>query len=175
MNNDNNEYPFLYSYVSDNLPYKYTNFNSITTDAKSSYGGLNDINNNYRYVLWSQSNSGQRYPLLMSRQSMEMMSRKITQKLNGVHPEGKNIIVPIETIRSVADSMFENNPMDTYVLRRMIVSHIVNSIKNEFEQIQNNNKLSLWITKYDVDSGLKRTNSIKLNQKQRSSYSFMKY
>jgi hypothetical protein len=175
MNNDNNEYPFLYSYVSDNLPYKYTNFNSITTDAKSSYGGLNDINNNYRYVLWSQSNSGQRYPLLMSRQSMEMMSRKITQKLNGVHPEGKNIIVPIETIRSVADSVFEGNSSSVDILQNMVINHIANQIRYDFESVAKNNQLDLWITNYDTSSGMTKYNDIKLNNKSRRGYQVWKY
>ena len=164
--------PFANEYRLSTTPYKFTDYINASTSSSKIFKDADFTNYKFRYALYTP---GQRYEDLLSPESINLMSSQITKQLKGVHPDNKNIVVPNSTIYSFADSMFENNPMDTYVLRRMIVSHIVNSIKNEFEQIQNNNKLSLWITKYDVDSGLKRTNSIKLNQKQRSSYSFMKY
>jgi hypothetical protein len=164
--------PFANEYRLSTTPYKFTDYINASTSSSEIFKDADRTNYKYRYALYT---SGQRYEELLSPESIELMSSEITKQLKGIHPDGKNIIVPNTTIYSVADSMFQNNPMDTYVLRRMIVSHIVNSIKNEFDQIQYNNKLSIWVTKYDVDSGLKRTNSVKLNQKQRSSYSFMKY
>jgi hypothetical protein len=40
---------------------------------------------------------------------------------------------------------------------------------------ENNNNLSIWVTKYDIDSGLQRINGIKLNNKRRNNYSYWKY
>ena len=111
----------------------------------------------------------------MSQSSMRLMSTEITRKLEGVHPEGKNIIVPDDMIRSVADSMYENSRMDIKVLQEMTINYVVNSIRTEYDVINNNNKLSIWVTKYDIDSGLQRTNGIKLNRKQRNSYYYWKY
>lgn len=111
----------------------------------------------------------------MSQASMRLMSTEITRKLTGVHPEGKNIVVPDEMIRSVADSMYENNRMDIKALQEMTINYIVNTIRTEYDVINNNNKLSIWVTKYDIDSGLQRTNGIKLNRKQRNSYYYWKY
>ena len=103
----------------------------------------------------------------MSQPSINYMSVEITKKLVGVHPDGKNIIVPDETIRSVAVSMFENNYMSVDVLQEMTVNYISNSIRAEFQTIQKNNELSIWITNYDVSSGMKKFSDIKLNNKSR--------
>jgi hypothetical protein len=164
--------PFANEYRLSTIPYKFTDYNSASTSSTNILSDTKDINNKYRYALYTP---GQRYNELLTNESIKLMSNEITRQLKDVHPDKKNIIVPDSTIYSISDSMFQNNPVDTYVLRRMIVSHIVNSVKNEFEQISNNNKLDIWVTRYDINSGLKRTNNIKLNQKQRSSYSFMKY
>ena len=130
------ESPFLYTYTSNNVKYNFNDYNGETTDAKKYYSGLNDINNNYRYVLWSQSNTGQRYPILLSRDSLNYMSSQITKRLNGVHPDGKNIIVPDDTIKSVADSVFQNNSNSFDVLQEMIINYIVSQIKTEYETVE---------------------------------------
>ena len=57
----------------------------------------------------------------------------------------------------------------------MGINYIVNHIKTEYDTIQKNNSYSLWITKYDVESGLQRVNGIKLNNKQRKAYYAWKY
>jgi hypothetical protein len=71
--------------------------------------------------------------------------------------------------------MYENSKMDIKVLQEMTINYVVNSIRTEYDVINNNNKLSIWVTKYDIDSGLQRTNGIKLNRKQRNSYYYWKY
>ena len=67
----------------------------------------------------------------MSKPSIELMSREITRKLTGVHPEGKNIIVPEYSIRAVADSMYQNQRMEVKVMQEMTINFIINSIKSE--------------------------------------------
>ena len=160
--------PFEYTYITSNTPFKFTDYNSESTDASKIYGGLGNLNGRYRYVVGYDGNrNGQRYPSLMSQPSINYMSVEITKKLVGVHPDGKNIIVPDETIRSVAVSMFENNYMSVDVLQEMTVNYISNSIRAEFQTIQKNNELSIWITNYDTSSGMKKFSDIKLNNKSR--------
>lgn len=139
------------------------NINNETTTSDV-YKGLHSINDNYRYFAWS---SGDRYNALMSNQSVQFMSKLITNGLKGVHPEGKNIIVPEDTIRSVADSIYETSVQSADVMQKMVINYIIGTIKNEYQTIENNNKLHIWVTKYDVESGLQQFNGIKLNNKQR--------
>jgi len=103
----------------------------------------------------------------MSDKSIAFMSRIITKQLDGVHPEGKNIIVPNDTIRSVADSIYQTSVQSADVMQKMTINYITNAIRDEYQQIENNNKLDIWVTKYDIDSGLQQFNGIKLNSKQR--------
>jgi hypothetical protein len=138
--------------------------NSETTSSQT-YNQLHSINDKYRYSVW---NSGDRYNTLMSDKSVQFMSKAITDFLKGVHPEGKNITVPNDTIRSVADSIYETSVQSADVMQKMVINYIVNWIKNEYETISKNNKLDIWVTKYDIDSGLQQFNGIKLNNKQRN-------
>ena len=117
------------------------------------------------------------YDYFMSKPSIDLMSREITRKLEGVHPEGKRIVVPDYSILSVADSMYQNQRMEVKVMQEMTINFIVNSIKSEYQILENNNKLSIWVQKYDVDSGLQRLSNgdIKLNRKQRNSYMAWRY
>ena len=161
--------PFEYIYLSSNTPYKFTDYNSESSQASKIYGGLGDLNGRYRYVVgYNGAINGQRYPYLMSQPSINYMSVQITKKLTGTHPEGKNIIIPDVTIRSVAESMFEANPFAVDILQEMTVNFIVNTVKAEFETTQKNNRLNIWVTNYDVGSGMKKFNDIKLNRKMRT-------
>jgi hypothetical protein len=139
------------------------NINNETTTSNV-YNGLHSINDNYRYFAWS---AGDRYNTLMSNQSIQFMSKLITNGLKGVHPEGKNIIVPEDTIRSVADSIYETSVQSADVMQKMVINYIIGTIKNEYQTIENNNKLDIWVTKYDIESGLQQFNGVKLNNKQR--------
>jgi hypothetical protein len=164
--------PFTQTWIESNIPYDQYASTSSTDNSLDIYKGLGDINYNYRYLFFRSQDT---YNYFMSQASMRLMSTEITRKLTGVHPEGKNIVVPDEMIRSVADSMYENNRMDIKALQEMTINYIVNTIRTEYDVINNNNKLSIWVTKYDIDSGLQRTNGIKLNRKQRNSYYYWKY
>ena len=179
QNNYLEKSPYEYSYISSNIPYKFTDYNSESTDASSIYSGLGDIEKRYRYQLWGSGNgmnSGGRYAFLRSRESMDLISKSITKKLQGVHPDGKNIIITNVTINSVIDSFYENNPnTSAQVLQEMVINHIANSIRTEFDTIEYNNKLSIWVTKYDTETGLKRVPDIKLNQKMRRPVFQMRY
>ena len=103
------------------------------------------------------------------------MSAMITHYLKGVHPEGKNITVPEATIKSVADSVFQSTHASVQVMQEMVVNYIVQYIKDEYETTNKNNQLSIWVTKYDQETGLKQFNDVKLNAKGRPSYFQWRY
>ena len=103
------------------------------------------------------------------------MSKMITSLLKGVHPEGKNIIVPTETIQSVADSVFQNTGQSAQVMQEMVINYIVESIKTEYANEQKNNAYSPWVQRYDQETGLKQFSDVKLNNKMRSAYMQWRY
>lgn len=110
---------------------------------------------------------------LFSEPSIRKMSNQITFFLKGVSE--KDIIVPDEFIIKVSDSFYENTPATLEQLQMMIVKYIVDYVKQEVYTIDKNNKLSIWVTKYDVESGLKQTSDVKLNNKRRAYYSYFSY
>lgn len=132
-----------------------------------------DFQKEYRYQVYASETEKKR--LLFSKGSIDTMQKAITFFLQDVHPEGKNIVVPVSTIVSVADSFYETTPAHLDVLQRMVVNFIVNQIKEEYETVNKNNKLSVWVTKYDVESGMQQFNDIKLNNKKRAPYSYYSY
>ncbi len=107
------------------------------------------------------------YPVsFFNRKTVNQISDEVTRLLHGVHPEGKNIIVPDETILSVMDSINQNNPRtssDRYA--QMTVAYITNYISNEFGVVSQNNKLNIDIIKYDDTYGIRQYPQIKLNRK----------
>lgn len=132
-----------------------------------------DFQKEYRYQIYSSETEKKR--LLFSESSINTMSKAITYFLQGVHPEGKNIVVPQSTIVSVADSFYETTPAHLDVLQRMVVNYIVTQIKEEYATLEKNNNLSIWVTRYDVESGMQQFNDIKLNNKKRAPYSYYSY
>ena len=141
------------------------NANNQTTSANS-LKGLYPYQNGYRYFAW---NGSDRYNALYSPRSIQFMSEMITKGLQGVHPEGKKIIVKDDIIKSVADSIFQSSFSNAEQMQAMVTSYIINHIKNETQMIQQNNKLSIWITNYNVDSGMKKFDGIKLNESSKAS------
>lgn len=143
------------------------NANNQTTSARA-LKGLGKVNNGYRYFAW---NGSDRFNALFAPRSIQFMSEMITKGLQGVHPEGKNIIVKDDIIKSVADSIFQSSFSNAEQMQSMVVNYIINHIKNETQMIQQNNKLSIWVTNYTVDSGMQKLSKgdIKLNESSKAS------
>jgi hypothetical protein len=112
-----------------------------------------------RHVMYAGYNDPN-YTDLFSQASVDWMSLQISLRLRGVHPEGKNIIVPDSTILSVADSVYQNTFLTLELLQEMTVLHIVEAVKNDFELTQQNDKLSIWQTLYSMDTGLQRISQV---------------
>jgi hypothetical protein len=162
---------YFNEYVDSNIPYKFEDYTSQSRQSKN-FLHLGEINN-YRY---HQYEGRDRYNALFSNQTLEYISKEITKRLKGVHPEGKNIILPNDTIISVIDSIHtktSNASLDVMV--EMSINYIVNQIKSEYETTEKNNKLSVWTSNYTLDTGMQRFSDVKLNRKSRVNYTAWRY
>jgi hypothetical protein len=163
---------YFNEYVDSNIPYKFQDYTSESRQAKN-FLNIGDVNNNYRYARYDGRD---RYQSLFSRPTIDTISREITIRLKGVHPEGKNIIVPNETILSVMEAVHtKTNNAELDVMIEMVINYIVNQIRVEYETTQKNNKLSIWTTNYTLDTGMQRFDGIKLNNKTRLNYTRWTY
>jgi hypothetical protein len=177
LQQDLQTHPYYYTYTDFQKPYDgfFTTQhlgNNVSTDA-SNYAGEFPISSNYRYA--GGYMPGDRFMSYNSAQSVAFISKMITRGLHGVHPEGKNIIVPEATIRSVMDSIFQNTGQSAEVMQQMVINYIVDAIKTEYETEKRNNSYSAWVQKYDQETGMKQFSDVKLNNKMRSPYMQFRY
>jgi hypothetical protein len=155
LNEETNMKMMYTPYITNNVP--------SSTDSTDYTIGNPNMNGLYRYPVY-QSFNDKNYKNMFSEQSLQFMSNQITNRLKGVHPEGKNIVVPKETLLSVSDSYWNGNYTDIPTIQEQVIMYIVNSIRTDYGITSNNEKLSAWVQKYDMSTGLKRFNGIKLNE-----------
>lgn len=126
---------------------------------------FSDISHNYRYSAFTQGDSCV-YSELFNPKTIESVSGEITRRLEGVHPDNKQIIIPDRSIISVIDSYYTNgNYANTQLILMQTIMTIVNQVKTEYEMIKQNQKLSIWVTKMDGSGDLQQTSDIKLRKK----------
>ena len=120
-----------------------------------------------KYVGWQSNADNPNFQFLFGHDRMLMYQQKITDLLQGVGPDGRPIIVPLETIGSVLFQCYEtNNPKVGDIYSRYIqadiesrrndvrdivdrtINIIVSQIRNEYEMAANNRKLTVWNTLY---------------------------
>lgn len=139
-----------------------------------SYSELNNFLDTSRdfgyqsFVGWehtSANNEGLKF--LYSIENLSQLQKIITKSLDGVHPEGKDIIVPLENIVSVLSNIYENanrtqigdiytryiipqaTPRnDVETINKQTIQAIVNMLRVQFETEENNKKLTIWNTVY---------------------------
>ena len=139
-----------------------------------SYSELNnylDTSHDFGYqsfVCWentSANNAGLKF--LYSVENLTNLQKIITKSLTGVHPEGKDIIVPIENIANALSNIYQNanrtqigdiysryiipqatprNDIET--INKQTIQVIVNMLRVQFETEENNKKLTVWNTVY---------------------------
>lgn len=148
-------------------------------------GICNDIHDsNYmRYVGWRESNDCVRKYFCNA--TVELISRKITQLLQGVDPKGRPIIVPVATITNIMSSVWYNfKPQTGDIYTRYIIPNqqqqsdvqnmidqvieiITTQVRTELGMIECNSKLSAWVQVYGTFNnwGLTQTPPIKLLHK----------
>ena len=101
-----------------------------------------------RYVGY---NPGPLFSEYFSVETLGIISQKCSQYLEGVHPEGRRIVVSPEVIKHVRDAVFENARGPIVDMVDNVINTIVVRISNEFETIEQNSKLTKWVLKYDED------------------------
>jgi hypothetical protein len=155
-----------------------------------SYTSLNNTSYNSGYLAnvgWEETNQGNfQLDALFSEENLKTMQKAITRALDGVDPEGRNIIVGLENIASVMSSVyrFSTRPNIGDIHTRYIIPQaelrcdirsiinqtiniIVSNIKNQTEMETNNKKLTVWSTLYgDFNKeGLRSHAPIKIRRK----------
>ena len=165
--------PIDNSYALTQERYK-SNNTSSSTDNSIYAPETNNINGWYRNAQYS-SILDPEYRGIFSKEMVRNISDQVTMRLRGVHPEGKDIMVPDNMILSLIDTYWNYNHRDADVIKQQVILHIIDSIKTEFETTDKNNKLSVWVTNYTPDTGLKRFNGIKLNEKSRPQFWIWNY
>lgn len=123
-------------------------------------------------------NTDSKFASLISNANVLMLSEKITQQLEGVHPEGKRIVVPTETIRQVLATKFKTfQSFDIIKINDEAVSFIVGYIRSEFRAIKTNQSYSIWNTVLGDDNelGLMPLPPIKTKLKQKNKIMMWNY
>jgi len=139
------------------------------------------------YVGWehtSKTNKNLQY--LYSTENLRMLQKQITKSLEGLHPEGKDIIVSLQDIASSLSNIFENAnrtqigdihsryivPQETprndcETINKQTIQAIVSLLRTQFQVEKNNKKLTVWNTLYgDFNKeGLRAYPPIKLRNK----------
>jgi len=135
-----------------------------------------DLNIQYnRYVGYEQNPQLNSF---FSNDTINFISKKVTQLLEGVHPENKHIVVSKKNIISVMNNVYSNfrppvgdiysrhhipsqNNVEGYVPEMVdrVIETITSYVRNTIEMEENNKKLTIWTTVYgDFNAhGLRRT------------------
>jgi len=135
-----------------------------------------DLNNDYnRFVGYEQNPELNNF---FSNETVNFISKKVTQLLDGVHPENKHIVVPNKNIISVMNQVKNNYrppigdiysrlhissqiQQQNYISEMIdqVIETIVSYVRNTMEMEENNRKLTIWTTVYGEFNahGLQRT------------------
>ncbi len=147
-----------------------------------------NFDENYlRHVGWGfTSNRNPCYDEIFSKENLIQMQHKISELLEGVDEKGRTIIVPLDKIGHILSSAYSSQRPEIgdifsrYIqsgiegrrndVREIIdrsINIIVTQIKNEFETIENNKKLTIWTTVLGSfnEKGLRSHSQIKLNKR----------
>lgn len=113
------------------------------------------------------------YGQFFSPQNVAHISNAITERLRGVHPEGKNIIVSKNQILSVMDSIYQNTSnRNLQEMTEESINHISEYIYLDYEARKQHNTLSAWVNTYPEDYGMRQTPKIKLKERRPATMSF---
>jgi len=148
--------------------------------------------NNYRYVGWKGTIASSKgtgpiaYNELFTSQNIETISNKVTELLQGLDSEGRQLSVSDQKICSVISSIVSESPShmigngigryltpinvsnDIANVNLRVVNAIVSSIKDYYTTIENNKKLTIWTSVYGDfnEHGLRGHPPIKIKRKQ---------
>ena len=146
-----------------------------------------DPMNSRRFVGWDQTANalGEPYKYLFEQKTIDTISTKISQLLDGVVPETK-IVYPDIRIREVIGQIFYNSKRpdigsiaskdiipneqarnDIRFIIAQTIEIITKTLRTELEMIENNKKLSIWNSVYGDfnEKGLRAHPPIKIRHK----------
>ena len=140
-----------------------------------------------KHVGWGYtSNRNPCFDEIFSKENLNQMQQKISELLQGVEPSGKTIIVPLDKIGHILSQVYatqrppvgdiysryiqsgiEDRRNDVREIIDKSINIIVTQIKDEFETIENNKKLTVWTTVLGDfnENGLRAHSQIKLNKR----------
>lgn len=116
-----------------------------------------------RFIGWNQEY--QPTDKFFSQDTINLISKKVSELTRGIHPKNKIIIVPDEQIAGVMDSIFRyyrpptgdiytryvipnDERNDTAYLIDQVIEVITNHLVTEYKMRENNEKLSAWVQVY---------------------------
>lgn len=118
----------------------------VNADMKATYG-YSDLDIDGWYTPLNNLNYIQEYRDLICPRNIKMASEKITQLLDGTHPQGKRILVPDSTIReSIVATFRKGNNYDPAKVLEEAIGEIVQYIQDDYRSIQKNSTYSVWNT-----------------------------
>jgi hypothetical protein len=144
---------------------------SSSTDSVYREVDTNAVSPWYRYPAFTAAQDPD-YTTLYNKGSVAWMSAQITLRLKGVHPQGKDIVVPDSSILSVADSFYRGTQLTVEMLQEMVILHIVGLITNDYQLLKQNDALSAWVQLYSMDTGLKQISDVESHVNQKGSTQF---
>jgi len=143
-------------------------------------------NGYYKYSGWGETSNRPDYQELWNPYRLRQLQAQITEILEGVEPSGRPIVVTLDVIGNVLSSVYETNrPEVGDIYSRFIqtegagtrndiaecvdrtIEIITTQIRNEYETIACNQKLTVWNSLYgDFNTqGLRQHPPIKLRKK----------
>lgn len=152
------------------------------------YGTFLCDTNYMRYVGWEYTTeSNDCVNQLFNKETISSISKKITELLQGLRKDGRDIVVSDNVICSTMSDILNKEPTNkelgniytrytipnsdntngvTSIIDRTI-NLIVTYIRNEYEMIEQNKKLSIWTTVYGDfnEHGLRQHAPIKLRNR----------
>ena len=168
--------------------------NKMEYASKICDGTLCDLNY-LRYVGWDESNECVRK--YFSKETADIISKKVTELTMGVDPKNRPIMVPLTTICGIMSEVYQSyRPPTGDIYSRYIVPSgtgpqsyvqnmidqvieiITSNVRNSLEMEENNRKLTIWTTVYGDfnEHGLRQHAPIKVLNKRPNPMEFnMKY
>jgi hypothetical protein len=160
-------------------------------------GNRNEINNfgicdsNYYRYIGHQENNNDSVKEFFSPRTLDIISKKITQLLIGVHPQNRPIIVPVKGICNIMSSVYQNYRPSTgdiysrYIIPQVpqnyvqtmidqVIEIITSHIRADYGIREHNAKLTKWTTvlgDFNVH-GLRQHSKIKVLEKRPNPMSF---
>lgn len=153
------------------------------------------LNNNYNKFVGYEQNP--ELNSFFTKSTIDFISRKVTQLLDGVDPQNRHIVVSDDNIVHIMNQVYNNfrpptgdiysrlhitsqNKVEEYVPEMIdqVIEIVTSYVRNTMEMEENNRKLTIWTTVLgDFNAhGLRKFSTLKTRQKRPTPFQFhMRY